>query len=78
MNHIDCGLNINKFGCKAYMVIGFDRPASLGGFPSNQVKNILPLDTDLSPCKLNSTKCTKQFYRLQLPSSGKYLKISSF
>ena len=57
------------------MLIGFDRPATLA--PTNQIKSIEALDPQLSECSGNSTKCTKQFYRLQLPSSGIIFKTIS-
>ena len=77
MSWFDCYLsqlkfNSVKFGCKSYVYIGFDRPAILEN--RGEIRTITKLDDDLNPC--NSTKtCSNQIYKLQLPSTGKLIKM---
>ena len=60
------------FGCKSYVLIGFDRPATLGQI--NPYSRVTELDEDLGNCEKYPETCTGQFYKLQLPAADAFAK----
>ena len=60
------------FGCKSYVLIGFDRPAHLNQI--NPSSGISSLDSELNDCETNPESCTGQFYKINLPSSDDFAR----
>ena len=60
------------FGCKPYVVIGFDRPAEISQI--NPYSRLTELDADLGDCASDPDSCSGQFYKIQLPTADSFSK----
>ena len=60
------------FGCKSFVLIGFDRPAAINQI--NPYSRLTELNADLGNCADDPDSCSGQFYKLQLPSTDSFSK----